>query len=58
MSVNDETTTHSLTPKLKENIPEIEVSSHTVGRARRDLGWTQTTPRYCQLIQEVNKRRD
>ena len=33
MSVNDETT-HS----LKENFPEIEVSSHTVGRARRDLG--------------------
>ena len=57
ISENDETTTRSLTTKLKENFTEIEVSSHTVGRARRDLGWTQTTPRYCQLIREVNKEK-
>ena len=43
ISENDETTTRSLTTKLKENFTEIEVSSHTVGRARRDLGWTQTS---------------
>ena len=36
---------------------ELKLSLSTVCRARRDLGWVSSVPRYCQLIREVNKEK-
>ena len=56
---NDELTAYQLLHKLKEIYPELQlhVSLSTVRRARRDLGWVSSTPRYCQLIREINKEK-
>ena len=43
--------------RLKENDPQLDVSLSTVKRARQDLGWVSTMPRYCQLISEANKEK-
>ena len=43
--------------RLKENDPQLDVSLSTVKRARQELGWVSTTPRYCQLIREANKEK-
>ena len=33
------------------------MSISTVERARRELGWVVTTPKYCQLIRETNRQK-
>ena len=57
LSENDELTTRMLLLKLREYNPELDVSLSTVKRARQELGWVSTTPRYCQLIREGNKEK-
>ena len=54
---NDELTAFRLLTKLRPTFPELEVSLSTVIRARRDLGWISTKPKYCQLIRELNKQK-
>ncbi len=55
MLENDELTGHALCSKLCAKFITLNPSLETVRRARRGLGWVSTTPKYCQLIQEVNK---
>ena len=57
MYENDELTAYALLNKLKNQFPDIKpsLSLETVRRGRRKLGWVSTTPKYCQLIREVNK---
>ena len=57
MLSNDELTAHALYAELKKRYPNLKVSVRTVQRARRELGWVSTTPKYCQLIREVNKEK-
>ena len=57
MLENDELTAYGLLCKLKETYPHLKSSLSTVRRARRDLGWVSTTPKYCQLIREANKEK-
>ena len=57
MIENDELTAHTLYCLLKESYPELKLSLSTVRRARKDLGWVLTNPRYCQLIRDVNKEK-
>lgn len=56
LASNDELTAYMLKTMLVEKWPELEcVSLSTIKRCRQHLGWISTTPRYCQLIREVNK---
>ena len=57
MSENDELTTRMLLLRLKENDPQLDVSLSMVKRARQELGWVSTLPRYCQLIREANEEK-
>ena len=57
LSENNELTTRMLLLRLKENDQQLDVSLSTVKRARQELGWVSTTPRYCQLIREENKEK-
>ena len=40
---------------MKSKFPETKMSVATVGRIRKELGWTKTAPRYCQMIRDVNQ---
>ena len=55
MLENDELNTRDLAAKLKSKFPESKMSVATVGRIRKELGWTKTAPRYCQMIRDVNQ---
>ena len=55
LSENDELTSRQLCALLTEKHPELSMSLSTVERARRELGWVVTAPKYCQLIREGNK---
>ena len=57
MAENDEPTVNHLHDMLMNTYPNLQMSKNTVKKARRDLGWVSTTPRYCQLIREVNKEK-
>ena len=57
MEKNDELTAYTLLNKLKEEYPDLHLSISTVRRARKDLGWVSTRPKYCQLIREANKEK-
>ena len=51
---NDELTATQLRTFLRSKFPSMEeVSSSTIKRARKELGWTSTRPHYCQLIRHV-----
>ena len=52
---NGELTSRQLRTMLCCKYPELSMSICTVERARRELGWVVTTPKYCQLIREANK---
>ena len=54
---NDELTSRQLRDMLRSKYPGLSMSLSTVERARRDLGWVITTPKYCQLIREGNKHK-
>ena len=57
MLESDELTARALCRKLCQKFPTLRLSVETVRRARRELGWVSTTPKYCQLIREVNKEK-
>ena len=52
---NDELTTRDLADKVKITFPDAKMSDATIGRIRKELGWTKTSPQYCQLIRDVNQ---
>ena len=54
---DDELTTAKLYDQLLENFPDVTASKSTVKRARRELGWVTSAPKYCQLIRDNNKRK-
>lgn len=56
MKENDETTAKQLVTVLKAN-HGLDVSTTTVLRARRRLGWSYRGSAYCQLIRDINKTR-
>ena len=55
MIENDELTSRQLRDLVEERWPEIKASLSTYKRARKDLGWVATRPKYCQLIREANQ---
>ena len=54
---NDELMARQLLGIIETRWPGLEVSISTVKRARKDLGWTATRPKYCQLVREVNRQK-
>ena len=42
---------------LFEKFPDLVVSHSTVKRARRELGWVCSKPKYCQLIRVANEEK-
>lgn len=50
---NDELTSTKIKEMLAEKWPDIVVSTTTIKRERRQLGWVCTRPHYCQLLREV-----
>jgi len=54
---NDELTALKLREMLKEKWPSLQVSINTIKRYRRQQGWVYTRTHYCQLIQDLNKRK-
>ena len=54
---DDELTTAKLYDQLLESFPDITASKSTVKRARRELGWVTSAPKYCQLIRDNNKQK-
>ena len=54
---NDEITVTQLHELISKKFTDITVSKSTVKKARQDLGWVTTRPRYCQLIRDVNKEK-
>ena len=50
---NDELTSTSIKRLLAERWPRAEVSTATIKRVRRKLGWVCTRPHYCQLLRDV-----
>ena len=56
LAVNDELTSRQRAMLLSK-YPELSMSISTVERARRELGWVVTTPKYCQLIRNANKQK-
>ena len=52
---NDEITARILRDDLLKEWPDLAVSISTIKRARYQLGWRATRPKYCQLVREANK---
>ena len=50
---DDELTSTRIKEMLTEKWPDIVVSTTTIKRERRQLGWVCTRPHYCQLLREV-----
>ena len=54
LTENDELTARQIRARLKAEYPSLEVSLSTIKKARKEAGWTNTRPHYCQLIREVS----
>ena len=50
---NDELTSTAINTLLIRKWPDLKVSTSTIKRVRREIGWVCTRPHYCQLIREV-----
>ena len=48
---------HCLSEGHKATIDDIHVSTRTVLRWRKQLGWTSKSTSYCQMIRDVNKEK-
>ena len=57
MAANDETTARQMKCLLEDKWPGLSVSLNVVKRARKDLGWVATRPKYCQLVRDANKEK-
>lgn len=51
---NDEVTSTGLKRLLTTRWLELRVSTATIKRARKEMGWVCTTPHYCQLLRPVS----
>ena len=54
LTENNELTARQIRARLKAEYPSLEVSLSTIKKARKEAGWTNTRPYYCQLIREVS----
>ncbi|CAB4023744.1 Transposable element Tcb2 transposase [Paramuricea clavata] len=54
MKENDELTSRELKEKVAKDC-DMDVSTATIRRARRKLGWKKENARYCQFVREPNK---
>ena len=54
MAENDELTGRQMRELLHEKWPNLDVSISTIKRARQNIGWVSTRPKYCQLVRAVN----
>ena len=54
IKANDELTSLDLKNKLTEEF-QLNISSSTIRRVRRSMGWKHENARYCQFIREPNK---
>ena len=50
---NDELTSTAINASLVRKWPNLRVSTSTIKRVRREIGWVCTRPHYCQLLREV-----
>ena len=50
-------TTRKLHHLLVKKFPDLNVSHSTMKRARRELGWVSSRPKYCQMIRENKEKR-
>ena len=57
LASNDELTSQNLRDLLVADFPELRISLNTVKRARHQLGWVVSNPKYCQLIRDINKEK-
>ena len=57
MKVNNELTLGQFFSLFTAKYPEIQVSTSTIKRAHRHLGWISKKTQYCALIQEANKQK-
>ena len=57
LAENDELTTRQLQTVLSTEYPLLSLSLSTIKRARQDLGWVISSPKYCQLIRDANKEK-
>ena len=57
LASNDELTASRLLILLQEKWLDLRVSLSTIKRARKDLGWVKSKPKYCQLIRTANKEK-
>ncbi|XP_062568931.1 uncharacterized protein LOC134245573 [Saccostrea cucullata] len=55
MSQNKELTAGTIRNRLRE-LFHVSVSLSTVNKARREMGWSSNTGKYCQQISHANKR--
>lgn len=54
MAEKDELTACQLRDLVEDWWLETKASLSTYKRVRKDLGWIETRPKYCQLIREAN----
>ena len=54
IKANDELTSLDLKNKLTEEF-QLNISSSTIRRVRRSMGWKHENARYCQFIREPNQ---
>lgn len=57
LAENDELTTRQLHKQLVQWFPGLKVLLSTVKRARYELGWVVSSPKYCQMIRDANKEK-
>ena len=58
MMNNDKLTATDFLKEIQVKFPNMQsLSLETVCRARSKLGWVSTTPKYCQLIRQINKEK-
>jgi len=50
---NDELTSTAINALLLRKWSNLRVSTSTIKRIRREMGWVCTRPHYCQLLREV-----
>ena len=53
LTKNDELTSTTTKVSLTQKWPDLRVSTSTIKRVRRQIGWVCTSPHYCQLLREV-----
>ena len=58
LRIDDELTSTKLKKMIEERWTEVDVSTTTIKRERRRLGWVCTRPHYCQLLREVSEACD